>query len=318
MKHISKLIPLIGVVLFIYVLVNIGVEKIAHAFLSVPPQFYLLSLLIFVPRMLLFVYKWKFVSKKQKLEFSFSYLAEVFLISLFYGSLTPGTIGWHVRIYYLKKKSQASLGKCIANSLLDSASSFIAGLFLSLIGALLLIERIPGLFLPVLIFLVFNVVILVVFLKKERGNKFFKLFIKPFIPMKYKDTVDSSVESLYEDLPKGRDVIVAIMIELMIWVIGATQVYAIALAFSVDIPYVLFILISIISTIVASFPISIGGLGVREGTLVFLLGLFGVQPQIAFVISLSGFLIKSLIPGIVGWLVSLRQGIGIGDFTDIL
>ena len=61
-----------------------------------------------------------------------------------------------------------------------------------------------------------------------------------------------------------------------------------------------------ISFIAGIIPISIGGLGIREGTLVLLLSGFGVDPEVAFAISLVGYFLTNLIPGIMGWLISIK------------
>jgi len=56
------------------------------------------------------------------------------LASNFYGIVTPGGIGYYIRIYYLKKRSQASWEKCIANTLVDITLNMVIGVFLALIG----------------------------------------------------------------------------------------------------------------------------------------------------------------------------------------
>jgi uncharacterized membrane protein YbhN (UPF0104 family) len=58
-------------------------------------------------------------------------------------------------------------------------------------------------------------------------------------------------------------------------------------------------LITFISTLAATVPISIAGWGIREGTLVYLFGLYGVRPDTAFAVSiLFGFaLTLSSAPG---------------------
>ncbi len=51
-----------------------------------------------------------------------------------------------------------------------------------------------------------------------------------------------------------------------------------------------------------TLPISLGSLGIREGTYIILYGLFGVPPEVALLISffnLSGILLNNLIGGIV-------------------
>ncbi|MCK4347606.1 MAG: flippase-like domain-containing protein [Thermoplasmatales archaeon] len=308
-KKISKLFPIIGIILLIYIIIDIGTEKIVYTFISIPIQFYALALLLFIPRLFLSSYKWQYICRKQKMDFSLLYLAKIFLITLFLGSVTPGSIGLHLRIHYLKEKSKASLEKCIANSLTESALALIAGLFLALIGSVVLIDKFPELIFILLPFFIFYTSAFVVLIKKGRGNRIFNIFIRPLIPAKFKETVNKSIESLYKDIPRLRDTLFPFLIEILIWVVAASQVYIIAQAFSIEIPYFLFVLISIISVIISNvLPISIGGLGIREGTFVFLMSKFGVDPEIAFVISLSGFMVKILIPGLIGLIISFGMG----------
>jgi len=234
----------------------------------------------------------------------------VFFVGFFYGFITPGGIGWHIRIFYMRKKTNASLEKCLVNSLIDSTSAFIMGLFLALIGSIMLFDRFPGIFPVVFVFFVFFVTAFVVLFKKSRGDRLFKIFVRPFIPGKYKPGLDQSVESLYEDIPRLRDMFVPFLMEFFIWIALGTQAYIIAQAFSVDIPYITFILISIISVVATGIlPIAVGGLGVREGTFVLLASSFGIEPQIAFVISLSGFVVKLFVPLIIGLVLSFKKDV---------
>ena len=155
------------------------------------------------------------------------------------------------------------------------------GIFLALIGSLILIDSVPGLFPVILIFFVLYITSLIVFIKKSGGSKIFKILIRPLIPKKYKERVDQSVESLYEDIPRFRDLLIPFLFEGTLWILTGTQVYIITQAFSIPIDYITLVLISIISVVATGIlPISVGGLGVREGTFVFLMAF-----KILFVIS---------------------------------
>lgn len=306
-KKIIKIFPFIGVILFIYILVDIGVEKIANTFLLMPPIYFVLALSLLIPRFILHSYKWQYLCSKQKMAFPLLYLLKIFLISTFYAIITPAGIGLYSRAYFLKEKSKASWEKCISNSLIDTNLGFIIGVFLALIGSFILFDNFPGIFFILLSFFIFVFTAFIVLMKKERGDRFFRIFLRPFIPNRFREKIDKSVESLYEDLPRFRDLPIPILIETLTWIIAGSQVYILAQAFSIDIPYVTFVLIAIISTIAATLPISIGGLGVREGTLVLLLSAYGVQPETAFAISLGGFIVKTLVPGIIGGSLSLTN-----------
>ena len=308
LKNIGKLFPIIGIIIFIYIITDIGIEKIGSAFSSIPLEYFLLALLLFIPRWLLSSYKWYFISKKQKMDFKLFFLSKIFLITLFLGSITPGAIGLHLRIYYLKTKSKASLEKCLTNSLIESGLSLITGLLIAFIGSIILIELYPELPIIILPFFIFYLSVFIVLLEKRGGNKLFNILIRPFIPERYKTTIDKSVESLYQDIPKIKDMLIPFLIEIIVWIFAAIQVYIIAQAFLINITFYEFILISIISVVISNIlPISIGGLGIREGAFVFLLSKFGVQSEIAFVISISGFFVKILIPGLIGLIISFRK-----------
>jgi uncharacterized membrane protein YbhN (UPF0104 family) len=114
---------------------------------------------------------------------------------------------------------------------------------------------------------------------------------------------------IYEDLPKLSETVIPFLYEIIIWIVAATQVYILAMAFTIQIPYFEFILISIISVVISNMiPISVGGLGVREGIFVMMLASYTVSYEIAFVLSLAGFLVKTLIPSLIGLLLLLATG----------
>jgi uncharacterized protein (TIRG00374 family) len=144
-------------------------------------------------------------------------------------------------------------------------------------------------------------------MKEKRGNLLYLLFIKPLIPKKFRYKIDKSVELLYEDLPNYKDIIIPFLIGLGIWIIFGLQVYIIAYSFSIDVPVISFILIYYISLIVGLLPISVGGLGLREGILVVILLLFGVPPATTFVISLCSHIIGNIIPGFIGGFILIRK-----------
>ena len=287
---------------------NIRIEKILSTFSSIPLIYFLIALLIFIPRLLFSTYKWFIICKKQKIDLNFLYLLKIYLITLFLGGTTPGSIGLHLRIYYIKNKSKETLEKCLTNSLIESGLSLITGLFIALIGSIVLINIYPELVFIILPFFIFYLSVFIVLLEKRGGSKLFNILIRPFIPDKYKAGIDKSVESLYKNIPKLKEMFVPFLIEILVWFTAAFQVYIISQAFSINISFFDFIIISIISVVISNIlPISIGGLGIREGAFVYLLSEFGVESEIAFVISLSGFLVKILIPGFVGLIISLRR-----------
>jgi len=307
-----KFIPIVGIIIFIYLLINIGIEKIIDAFLSIPIIFLFIAIILMIIRVILSSLKWWSISRKQKIDISLFKIFKILLICFFYESITPASIGSFIGIYYIKKESKISWQKSFTNSLLDNAIDFIILMLLGLIGSLLIFNYYPEIF--YMLFLIFMIIIILfLFLMKEkRGNWLFNFLIKPLFPLKIRDKIDKSVELLYEDLPTFQDIILPFFIGLSVWIIFGLQVYTIAYAFSVNIPIISFIFIYYISLIAGLLPISVGGLGVREGVLVFLLLIFGVPPATTFVISLCSHIIGNIFPGFIGGLLLIRKTYSIG------
>jgi uncharacterized protein (TIRG00374 family) len=305
---LKKLFPLIGIALLLYMFLEIGLDKIVSTFLALPWYYYLLALLVFLPRMFLYSYKWQYISKKQQMDLPLIFLMKIFLISLFYGGVTPGAIGLHLRIYYLKEKAQATLEKCVANSFIDSTLSFLSGLFLALVGSVLLASTLPELTLTIAAVFLLVLGLFIIFMTQRVAKRLFRVAIRLLVPRNFKELAGESLESLYEDIPRLRYMVVPFVLECIILLIAATQVYMLSLAFSLPISYGTFILLSVTSVVIGNaLPITVGGLGVREGAFVVFLSQYGVPAETAFVLSLGGYLVKILLPGFVGWSLSLRK-----------
>ena len=74
LKKLSKFIPIIGVILFVYIILNIGVEKIADTFLLISIHFYIIAAFIFILILILGSYKWKYLCDKQKIDLDIIYV----------------------------------------------------------------------------------------------------------------------------------------------------------------------------------------------------------------------------------------------------
>jgi len=308
-KHITRVIPIIGLLFLAYIIYTIGLEKIILSFSQISWYYYLIGLTVFLPKLFLSVVKWKYICDKQKIPTNMPYLIRLFLIGMVFGAVTPGGLGLHIRIYYLKEQSKTTFEKCLANSIIDWTLNLLAGVFIAVIGSVIFFSKFPS-FLPMVLgFFLLYLAAFLFFMEKRRGSKFLNFIIKPFIPERFKINLDTSMDMMYEDLPRVSQTILPFLLEIIIWVIAATQVYILALSFDLPIPYLDFILISTISVVISNMiPISIGGLGIREGIFVVFLSSYGVPYEIAFVLSLAGFLVKTLIPGLIGLLLFVGTG----------
>ena len=307
-KQAKKFLPLIGIAIFVYIVYNLDIEKIIVVFLSINPIFIICSLTLTIPRLIIRNTAWQIIQKEQKITISFFQSLKIFLIGYFYGSITPGYIGQLMRVPYMKEKTGAPYGKLFVNSLMEIIIHTLSLYGMMLIGALLVMGVLPELLYISGIWVVLLAIILFYFIKRERGEKLFRLLIQYLIPKKLKTNLYRFVDTFYTDFPEIKKLLLPLILGIFTWIIIFSQEYIIVLALGIDIPYLYFLLLFPIANVVGFIPITFAGLGTRELTAIFLFStLFGVGEEEVFVFTILGFVITDIFTGFIGFILSLTE-----------
>jgi hypothetical protein len=82
----------------------------------------------------------------------------------------------------------------------------------------------------------------------------------------------------------------ALLLSVFVQLLGILAVYILALGMGEHIPFLACLIFLPLIIVITMIPISISGIGVREGAFVVLFGLIGVRPEVATAVSLSWFL----------------------------
>jgi len=305
--YFKKIVPIIGIFILIYLIIDIGVENIIATFLKISPIYVIVAAALTIPRLLIRNTQWQLLLKKQKIQVSFVKSLKIFLIGYFYGSITPGYLGQMIRIPYMKDETKEPLGKLFVNSTIETAVHGLSLYIMMLIGAFFVAEQYPEIFFGACVFVGTSVLIYAFFIKKERGEKTFHFMIKLFIPKRFARHMGQFVDTFYNDFPRIRDYILPFLLGIPAWVIIYSQIYILGLSLDIEVPYFLFLVLYPIANIIAFIPISAAGIGTREATLVFLFSLFGVAPEKAVVLSLAGHLLTDVLTGFYGFIISLTE-----------
>ena len=212
-----------------------------------------------------------------------------------------------MRIPYLKEKTNEPTGKLFVNTFVETALHTLSMYIMMILGAFIISNEYPEAIRYGLIFLVAILLIYGFFIKKERGEKFFNITIKLFIPKKLKHYCKKFVNTFYHDFPSVKDLILPFIIGSVTWIIMYTQIYIIALCLNIKIPYLTFLLLYPIANIIAFIPITSAGLGTREATVMILFSFFGVPAEKSIVISLAGHIITDVLTGFYGFVISVIE-----------
>ena len=306
--NIRKLLPAIGIVILIYILITIDIETIISDFSSIKPMYLILSFLSLFPILLMTNFEWQLILKKQKINVSYTYSLKNILIGYFYGFITPGGLGGYTRILYLKDESGEPLQKCVSNILILNTIDYISLLLLGIIGGILVSSKFPHFFILIgILFVIVIALFLLFLLKKETFERFIKKMVQYRIFNSLREKSGPSLDSFYIDMPHPRDLLVPFILSIFGWILCFSELYLISKLFSIEVPFVYFILIIAIGSVVASLPITIYGLGTREITMISLFSIFNVAPEKIVSLSLFWFVIIWLFPSLLGMAVAVME-----------
>jgi glycosyltransferase 2 family protein len=301
------LLPLIGIAIFVYIVSNIGADNIIDAIGSINPLILLLSLSIFIPRIIISTYRWKMITHMQGIDVDLSTLIKLNLIGLFYGTVTPLWLGDWIRIPYLSEESNEPFSKCTSNIFIDQIMELSSLFILAIVGSMLLFRKFHSLFFILFFFFVIFVSVAIFLKDKSRGKRLFSVIYKIVVPKKFRPFMENELNVFYDDMPPLRSLFIPLLIGISAYLLYFIQIYLIALSFSVDVSFTTFILVYPVASLIGLIPITISGFGTREAALIRIFSIYGIPDNIIVAISLSGYIITMLIPAIIGGVLSFTR-----------
>lgn len=241
---------------------------------SIGAGHFFLSVFFYVFAQLISSFRWKLLLSE---KFTIKKLFSIYLIGAFFGSFLPGIIGGDaVRAYYLNKKAK-KMSLTLASIFMDRYLGYVSLMLIGISAAPFALRYFgdsPFKWLLPFIFAAF-IIGSILFFGLQLGKRFRGVseFYEYFTTLKTQ---------------KGT-IVKAVLISLLIQFLNFSIVIVLAAGMGAKIPLLLlFVFLPIIITI-TTIPVSISGLGVREGAFVILLGLIGVKPEIATSLSLAWF-----------------------------
>jgi uncharacterized membrane protein YbhN (UPF0104 family) len=250
------------------------IKEIVFMFRKIGPFPFLLASLLYILSILASTSRWKLLLPGR---FTFRRLFSLYMMGSFFSSFLPGVIGGDVvKAYYLNKdakKLSLTLASIFMDRYLGYLSLMIIGIAafpfsLRFFGGAVYRWAMPAIFVS---FVIGSFLFFALKLGKRFGTvaEFYDYFVS---------------------LKERKDVIVkAVALSFLIQLIGFIAVAILASAMGENIPVLLLCVFLPIVITITSLPISISGLGVREGSFVILLGLIKVRPEVATSLSLSWF-----------------------------
>ena len=295
-------------VLLSYLLSIIPLNEIINAIFSANLFLFLAGLLLVIPISLLSALETEYLTRIQEIDLSALEILKIHLATNFYGLFLPGVLSAGAVKWYKFSK----FGKKSAAAVVVVFNRFLEILMLVFIG---IISSIPILYaignnnLLFLLSLIFVVMIFFYFLMlKKSGLKIVEkiIFIIP-LPVFIKDKVAKFTGAMiqFQNL-RLKDHLEIISLLFLYHGLGVLSFFCFTKSLNIDLNIWQIGWIRSAMSLAILLPLSFAGLGIREGTLVFILNQYGIKPDVSMALSFL-FFSRNILTSLLGGIIEFKE-----------
>ncbi len=260
-----RYIKLIGIVLFVYILSRLDYAKIIISLKDMDGKYLFYYMISFYIFFISKVFRWHLAQNYFSKPLSFFDNYFIFLETVYIGFVTPGKVGDVTRVWLIKERFNIDKKDTMVAYIFDRIQDIIFLIIFAIYGTIFVID----INISSYTYVAFGALILLYVLK----NRIIKLFSAKFETLRYIN-VDINFE------------IKIFFLNLFIYFFYFAQAYLLSKSLHLNIPFRYIIAVVSISSIASLIPISINGLGVREGLFIYLLSKLSIQKESAVLFSL--------------------------------
>ncbi len=285
--------------------INLKPEHLAQAFKTLSMVQVMLALGIYLFCQLISAVKWHQLAKSINLHGTMLLFYEFYLMGMFFGLFLPTAIGGDVgRALLLSKHTDTKWTRAFLSILAERATGLL-GLLVYVLMSVLMFPKSQWVYsIFTIIMLVTSVAVMGVFgfpwiERHPWGHRFIQKFVL------------KNVENQEEGQiiwPPPRAIAVGILISLLFHGLSISLQWFVLKEMGVTLPFFTLSAIYGLAGVSSMLPISLGGIGVREGTATYLLMTWGHVPQylaVGFSLVWLAILLLSTLPG--GILTLMQQ-----------
>jgi hypothetical protein len=288
-----------------FILATIGLQDILDLARQAKPAYLLAAFLLFVVGTVARAVRWMALLRALDIQAPLSRLVELYFVGIFFNLFLPSGFGGDaVRVLELAQEAQATaaLGTVIVDRMTGLLVLFaLALLALPFSGGLLPVEMSLTIALLSVAGLAAGGIVLQGGLLRRWGH-----WLPGPLALSGQGALARTLQAVSDCGPRA--IAQALGMSLVFNLLLINVNYLSARAVGVEIALVYFFLFVPVLSITLMLPISVGGLGVREGMAVFLFAQADVDSAAAATASLAVYAISTLLTGLLGGLIYLIQG----------
>ncbi len=286
----------VSLLLLALLLTRIDLGQLAETLRGVAPGLLGLAVVIFLLCNMVSVFKWRLLILAQGSPVPYFYLTSLFYIGLFFNNFLPTNIGGDVIKAWKLARMTGRGAEAASSVVLDRVTSTFALLLIALVPALVELRLLGPRMAAAVITMFVLAVLVIVLLASERAVRRLGRF--PLLrsdPFGLRRHVKDFYYSLYEFRDRKGTLAAVMLASLVYQALHILTVYFIALSLGIELSLVYYFLFIPVVMVVSLIPISLNGLGMREGAWVILFGQVGLSSAEAFSMSILSYLVMSVV-----------------------
>jgi len=270
------------------------------------PWYLLAALIVVIAGVVLRAYRWQILLDDQQVYVSLRRLSALWFVSFLFTNLLPSGIGGDaIKMYELSRRSERG-ADAVSSVLVDRFMGLFALQAIGLV-ALIFSWRLVPLEVVFLTVAVFGVSLLAAWVVSYRP---LWTWLARHIPVFERLISIKSVSALVTSLQSySRSALLrsfGVGLGFNVLLIGMNVLIGVALGADLALRY--YMIFVPLTSLVLVLPISFAGLGVREGTYVFLFSRVGLAQEVALSLALLVYVLGTVAPGLVGGVIYVVQG----------
>lgn len=298
MKTIKTVIKLLFAFSVFYILFSkADIPLIKRLFHKTDLSVFLAAFLLFAASHFISAFRWQVLLRMWLYPVSLWHLSKLYLVGRFFGLFLPTAIGGDIARGYYLYGGGAEKEKTISSILVERIMGFASMMVLALLAMLVGFRMIDNNMIRLSVIVPSIVGLLTLYIFYSRQQPIF--FTRPhFLGRKIAGLVETT-HCIHQYKTRPELLAFAFLLSGLFQVIGILSTYLIALSIGCTVQFIHFLILLPLVWMVSMIPVSINGLGLKEGAFVFLFSSIGMTREVAITISLLS-LVQSIALGVLG------------------
>ncbi len=286
-KTLKTMRFLISAGLIVYLILTLDLDQILAHLRDIAPLPLVFASVMMFGMILTNSLRWKLILRAKGIELSLATSLYYLLMSVFFSSFLPTSIGGDVARVAAVAKNTGRSAEAFASVIVDRVLGFVVLLPIGLISVPFVARQLTEWRLILTVGIVTLVVFLGAYLLLLRPVvRQIARLLDPLLDLLAKFRARERLERAYEAIVSYRDCrrvlytgVTLSVVSKFFWIGGC---YLVARAFSMDLHIAALLLVVPVVELLRMVPISISGIGVREAAFVVMLRQFGIEDSVGF------------------------------------